>query len=269
MGLTVKGPDINESRLHYTGIGNTIRMGLQQLQRIKKNTIDAILAERNQNGPFISLENFLQRIPIHSSDAAVLARSGSLDSISGNLNRPQILWCMEAGLNKLSAPNGNRQVQMGAFSKRAPVAIPPLPDFSGRQKWGHEWEILGFCLSVHPLDLTESFFRSVRQTIVPASDFAAHLGKKIWVKGWPVTRKEVLTHEGEEMEFFTFEDKSGIFETVFFPKAFQRFCQDLDMSHAYLLLGEVQSEFGVVNLNVQHISRIPEEKYRSDQFGQI
>jgi len=35
------------------------------------------------------------------------------------------------------------------------------------------------------------------------------------MKGWPVTRKEVLTREGEEMEFFTFEDKTGIFETVF------------------------------------------------------
>ena len=63
------------------------------------------------------------------------------------------------------------------------------------------------------------------------------------MKGWPVTRKEVLTREGEEMEFFTFEDKTGIFETVFFPKPFRRFCQDLDMSHAYLLHGLVESEF--------------------------
>jgi|GEM_PF-5954167 len=81
--------------------------------------------------------------------------------------------------------------------------------------------------------------------------------KKISMKGWPVTRKEVLTREGEEMEFFTFEDKTGIFETVFFPKPFRRFCQELDMSHAYLLHGQVESEFDVVSLNVDYAYRVP------------
>ena len=137
---------------------------------------------------------------------------------------------------------------------------------------------MGFPLSVHPLELTEPFFRSLRtagpqprlalpsaaplpandlRAIVPASDMAAHAGKKISMKGWPVTRKEVLTREGEEMEFFTFEDKTGIFETVFFPKSFRRFCQELDMNHAYLLYGQVESEFDVVSLNVDYAYRVP------------
>ncbi len=257
MGLTVDGPDINESRLAYTGRGKTIRIGFQQLQGIRRSTIEAILASRNKNGPFLSLEDFLRRIPVHPSDAAVLVKSGALDSISGALNRPQTLWLAEARLNKVSPKNGSSRMQMSAFKKPAPIAVPPLPDFSDRQKWAHEWETLGFCLSVHPLDMAEPFFKSFRQNIVPSSEFGAHIGKKIWVKGWPVTRKEVLTHEGEEMEFFTFEDKSGIFETVFFPNAFRRFCQDLDMSHGYLLLAEVESDFDVVNLNVQQIRKVP------------
>ncbi len=254
MGLTVKGPDINESRLHCFGKDKTIRIGFQQLQNIKKSTIEAILAERDNRGSFLTLGDFLNRIPVHPSDAGVLAKSGALDSISTNLNRPQILWFMEAWQNRtIPSKNGNGQV--GAFNKRPTIFVPVLPDFSDRQKWAHECETLGFCLSVHPLDLADSYFRS-RHT-VSASDLAKHVGKKIWVKGWPVTRKEVLTREGDEMEFFTFEDKTGIFETVFFPKAFQRFCQDLDMSHAYLILGEVQSEFGVQNLNVVSIRRVP------------
>ena len=85
---------------------------------------------------------------------------------------------------------------------------------------------------------------------------AAHVGEKIRMAGWPVTRKEVLTREGEEMEFFTFEDKTGIFETVFFPKQFRRFCRDLDMSHAYLLHGRVESEFDVASLNVDYAYRV-------------
>ena len=92
--------------------------------------------------------------------------------------------------------------------------------------------------------------------IVAASDMAAHVGEKVLMKGWPVTRKEVFTREGEEMEFFTFEDKTGIFETVLFPKPFRRFCQDLDMSHAYLLHGLVESEFDVASLNVDYAYRV-------------
>lgn len=266
MGLTVKGPDINGSRMACSGNGKTIRIGFQQLNNIKRGAIETVLDERNRSGPFVSLEDFLRRVPIHSSDAAVLARSGALDSISGGLNRPCVLWFLESWLNRFSnMKNGKllaRETQKTAFASRAaPIRVPPLPDFTDREKWGHEWETLGFVLSVHPLDLAEPFFRSTRRTFVPARDFVSRIGQKIWVKAWPVTRKEVYTKDGDEMEFFTFEDKTGIFETVFFPKAFRRFCQDLDMAHAYLLQGRVESEFDVVTLNVDYAYRIPERVF--------
>jgi error-prone DNA polymerase len=149
-------------------------------------------------------------------------------------------------------------LQLAAFRSRSSIKVPDLPDFPDFRKWAHESETLGFPLSVHPLDLVEPFFRPAGKSfaIVAASDMAAHVGEKIRMAGWPVTRKEVLTREGEEMEFFTFEDKTGIFETVFFPKQFRRFCRDLDMSHAYLLHGRVESEFDVASLNVDYAYRV-------------
>ena len=58
------------------------------------------------------------------------------------------------------------------------------------------------------------------------------------------------------MEFFSFEDQTAIYEAVFFPKAFKRFCQELDMDRAYLLCGRVESEFGTVSLNVQSVRKL-------------
>jgi len=58
------------------------------------------------------------------------------------------------------------------------------------------------------------------------------------------------------MEFVSFEDETAIYETVLFPKAFRRFCQDLDRERPYLLYGEVESEFGVENLNVLELRRL-------------
>lgn len=254
--LTVEGPDINVSRLHYTGRGKRIRTGFQQLQNVQAKTLEALMEERAKR-PFASLKDFLERVPLQSADAAVLAKSGALDSISGGLNRPQLLWFIESWLKRFSMPKtAKAPLQKTAFHPRASIQVPPLADFTARRKWDHERETLGFVLSVHPLDLVEDFFGSVRQSLVPATDLPAHVGKKIWIKGWPITRKEVLTKEGEEMEFFTFEDKGGIFETVFFPKIFRRFCQDLDMCHAYLLHGQVESEFDVATLNVDYAYRV-------------
>jgi error-prone DNA polymerase len=286
MGIEVKGPDINESRFSYTGRGKTIRTGFQQLKGLRKSVIEAIIEERSRGGHFLSVGDFLDRMGrqtgIYAPEAAVLVKSGALDSIAGALNHPQILWFIEANSGRwktdkgrLRNEDGGRRTGNGVpaqFSFLNPESspslrpgsspgIPALPDFSKRRKWEHESETLGFPLSVHPLELAEFSSRSFRTTVVSSSDMAAHSGKKIHMKGWPVTRKEVLTRGGEEMEFFTFEDKTGIFETVFFPKPFRRFCQDLDMNHAYLLHGLVESEFGVVSLNVDYAYRARSSAY--------
>ncbi len=263
MGLAVEGPDINKSRMAWTGKEKAVRVGLQQLHAIRRDSVEAILRERDRGGPFVSIEDFLRRVTIHPSDAAALARSGSLDCISGGLNHPRLLWYIESWLNRFSgsrkgaskAPN----IQKTAFTPRAAsLKVPALLDFADLEKWHHEWETLGFVLSVHPLRLADPFFRSIRRPLVSARDFQKYIGQKIWVKAWPISRKEVYTKKGDEMEFFTFEDETGIFETVFFPKSFSRFCQDLDMAHAYLLQGRVASEFGVVSLNVDYAYRVPE-----------
>ncbi len=253
MGLDVRGPDINESDLPHTGCGKTIRTGFQQLQGMRKTAREAIIAERNRGGRFSSIENLLQRLRgrLMLSDATILAKSGALDSIAKRLNPPQILWLIEAWFNRCGAPPVS---QTSLFGPR-PLKIPDLPDFPPGTRPLRECETLGFPLSVHPLRLAGHCFPGLQT--VAASDMARYFGKKIRMKGWPVTRKEVLTKQGEEMEFFTFEDETAIFETVFFPKQFSRFCLDLDMNHAYLLHGLVESEFGVASLSVVHALKAP------------
>lgn len=65
------------------------------------------------------------------------------------------------------------------------------------------------------------------------------------------------------MEFISFEDTTAIYETVFFPRAFQRFCQDVDMNRAYLLYGRVESEFGAESLNVLQMKKVSSQNGRS------
>jgi error-prone DNA polymerase len=117
-------------------------------------------------------------------------------------------------------------------------------------------ESLGFILSVHPLALYASTIQSPSHRIIRAADLAHHVGRRVIVPGWPVTRKEVMTRGGENMEFVSFEDETAIYETVFFPQAYRRFCQEVDMGSAYLLQGKVESEFETVSLTVQRVSKL-------------
>ncbi len=257
MGIKTLGPDVNESEWRYRGKERFIRMGLQQLQSVSKETTKNILKEKETNGPFVSLENFLERVKLNPADIPILVKSGALDSLAGKLNRPQILWFMESWVNRRSAPR-KKGAQMKAFSHSRSRPVPSLPDLSDREKQLQEMDALGFVLSVHPLDLFEPFIKSFPQhrRLIPASDLVEHVGKKVWTLGWPVTRKEVLTREKEPMEFVSFEDKTAIYEAVFFPEAFKRFCQELDRDRPYILYGRVESDFGAVSLNVQKLCRI-------------
>jgi DNA-directed DNA polymerase III PolC len=258
LGLTVLGPDVNASDWAYRGEGKTIRVGLQQLQNVRRETLEGILSDRQRRGPFTSLEDLLRRVSIPPAEGPLLVKSGMLDSLAGELNRPQLLWFVEAALHGRSP--GQRQGSRGQLSAFAParrrMAVPPLPDLASQQKWRQEYDSLGLVLSVHPLKLWEPAIRALPQRIVLAADLDRQVGRRVWVLGWPITRKEVLTREGESMEFVSFEDTTAIYETIFFPQAYRKFCQEVDMHRAYLLYGQVGSEFGAVSLQVQRVQRL-------------
>jgi len=304
MGLTVLGPDVNHSRWTYRGKGRVVRMGLQQLKGVRREALEKILDERERNGPFGSLEDFLRRTDPAPAEGAVLVGSGALDALargtlppfekafgahldpvspvgsgvretretpgsgfqggggprfSGTVpTRPQILWMVEATLRgRFSGGAGGTIGKNLSIPRRSFTGgVPPLPDYTPEQRWEQEKETLGFVLSVHPLALFESALKRLPFPVVPAADLDRHVGRDVWVLGWPITRKEVLTRDGESMEFVSLEDQTAIYETVFFPDAFRRFCRDLDYDRAYVLYGRVESEFGAVSLTVRKLRRL-------------
>jgi error-prone DNA polymerase len=68
-----------------------------------------------------------------------------------------------------------------------------------------------------------------------------------------VTGKAITTKNDEPMEFISFEDTSALYETVFFPQAYARFCHMLNRSRPYVLTGLVEEEYGVTTLTVDSI----------------
>jgi error-prone DNA polymerase len=248
MGIQVLGPDVNHSNIQYKGRDKTLRVGLMQLQGLPREVSETIVRERRKNGPFRSLDDFCSRVNPEPAAARILVQSGALDSIGAGFNRPQMLWRFYG--------EGRDKAVGESFSLLAvvprPSQQPQVKDYDRSTKLSHEQETLGFILSVHPLRRVAV----ADQRMVPADQLPRYVGKRVTLAAWSVTGKEVITKKGDPMEFVSFEDETAIFETTFFPKVYQRFCQILDMNRAYLLTGRVQEQYGAVSVNVENIRRL-------------
>ena len=252
LGLLVLGPDVNASDIEYRGKDRIIRVGLMQLKGLSRDVQETIVRERRRSGPFRSLDDFCLRVDPEPATTKILVQSGTLDSIAGRLNRPQMLWRFY-GERKDQAVGESFSLLP---SRAVCVKWPEVQDYDYLTKLSHERETLGFILSVHPLRLFSETIAANGRRIMPANQLHQHVGRRMTLAAWTITGKEVITRNGDPMEFISFEDETAIFETTFFPKAYQRFCQILDMNRAYLLTGRVEEQHGTVSLNVADVRRL-------------
>ena len=124
----------------------------------------------------------------------------------------------------------------------------------------HELDTMGLLFSLHPLDRYENILKGLNY--IRARDLHAHVGKRVTTIGWLVTGKTVHTKGGDPMKFVSFEDTTGLYETVFFPKVYNRFCHMLNEMRPYILKGKVEEDFGSITLTVNWIGFL--DKYKRE-----
>jgi error-prone DNA polymerase len=261
MGLTILPPDINRSETKYVGRNREIRVGLMQLKALSREGQKSIIYERSKNGPFTNFQDFLLRVGchLHLQDVRILIKSGCLDSIANGLTRPSLIW------QALRFYGGDSQEEncpplFSASASQLPIKQPPYPK---QLMLRHELDILGLSLSHHPLERYEGILKNVEY--VKACDLNAHVGKTITTIGWLVTGKTVHTKNGEPMKFVSFEDTTGLYETVFFPKAYNQFCHMLNEMRPYILKGKIEEDFGSITMTVNWIGFL--DRYKQGRNG--
>lgn len=252
MGLEIQPLDINKSEKHYTGNQNGIRIGFMQLKEIRAQAIDQLLNERKAHGAFRSLEDLVKRVTMEPSDYRILIKAGALDSISASRNRPQMMWFLEWWLAEKNALRLRPNLTLFDPSPVQKGAIPEVPDYDERTRLRHEQEVFGFLISCHPLALYQERIRGL--DYVDGNALERHIGKTVRVLGWLITRKVARTKRDEMMEFMSFEDRTAIYETTFFPKVYYQFVHMMAQGRSFLLTGTVESQFGAVTLNVTHVA---------------
>ena len=267
LGLKVLLPNINASEIRHTGMNDWVQIGFMQLKGIKQSGLEHVVAERESNGRFTSFTLFLRRMPeLDAADIRILIKAGCFDGVEGLEARPSLMWQLYQ--SRSGQLRRGKPASLLDLNEQDSYYIPDTGSYTEKTMLIHESDVLGFLISRHPLSLYAKLLQHL--SYVRACDLKQHVGREIPVIGWLITGKVVHTKDDEPMEFISFEDTTAIYETVFFPEVYRKFCRMLSNARPYLLRGVVEEDFGAISLTVKHIEyldkvRIPRQLARQQR----
>jgi len=273
MSISILPPDVNESDLYFTPVGESIRFGLAAIKNVGENTAKAIRGSRTEQGPFKSLYDFCERIEPKFLNKRVfesLIKSGAMDSVGP---RESMLASVDDAVAALQRVARNRESgQHGLFGGgSAPAAAPfELRDaapWSEEERLASEYAMLGFYVSGHPLEKFAS--RMEEWKVVSLGQVEGERnGKEIAVAVLIVGTRPMRSKKGARWAIFTIQDMTGIQELLAFPESFARFEGLLKPGTPLLLKVRVQVEEAGTRLSLQEARRIEDivEKVANQEF---
>ena len=177
MGVTVLPPDINESDLYFTAVGDDVRFGLGSIKNVGEAVVSHITTERSAGGDYTSVKDFLDRVPLPALNKRTiesLFKSGAFDRF-GHSRRALIevheKIVDDATRDKKDASKGDIGFDFGELFDEPVQLIPDRPEWPRKTKLEFEREMLGLYVSDHPLNGQESVLQRFRTLQV--SDLSA------------------------------------------------------------------------------------------------
>lgn len=245
-GANIELPCVNHSRYKTSITGRDVYIGFVHIANLEHKFAKQLVAERNKNGAFKSLEDFIDRVPSSAEQLTLLVRLDAF-RFTGNA-KVHLLWQIKLilGTSK-SVPVSNV-----LFSPpRKKFEIPDLSQTKLEDAYD-EIELLDFPVSLSAFDMLETKFRGE----IMAADMIKHVGKKVRMLGNLVTTKYVRTVKREIMHFGTFLDAKGeFFDSVNFPNSLKKY--PFRGHGVYLILGTITQEFDFPSITVEKMAKMP------------
>ena len=258
-GIPVLPPDVNESQGKFSvgwldGVKG-VRFGLSAVKNLGHNAVDELVQEREENGPYIDLYDFINRNAgraINKKGVEMLIRAGAFDRLPGN--RAQKLHVFERAMDGASKQQKNviaGQISLFDFGGEESVQTPPPPmpnlkEFDLRMRLQMERETTGVYISGHPLDeyMEEmSRLKINSQFLEELSELAdggmAYDQQNVRMGGLIAEKKMKASRSGSMMAFVQLEDMYGVTEVLVFPKVYERVSAQLNTDEPVLMSGKL------------------------------
>jgi DNA polymerase-3 subunit alpha len=249
MGITILPPDVNHSDWSFTPDGQAIRFGLGAVKNLGQSAVEAIARARDEAGRFRSLHQFCEKVDLAAINRRMiesLIRAGAMDSLEGTRSQKTgvLDGAMEAG-QRVWRDRANGQVglfgEVLEHEEAHSVPLPPVPDWSDKEKLAAEKEMLGFWVTGHPLD---HYGDKIAELASHDSAQLDGLNKGVEVKLCGVltgiTRKR--NREGKPWVSMTIEDRAGSIDAMVFAASYERLASEVVEDQPVLVRGLVLPE---------------------------
>ncbi len=274
MKITVLPPDVNESELNFTPVGDDIRFGMGAIRNVGSNVVTAMVQARQDKGKFESFHDFLQKVPAlvcNKRTIDSLIKSGAFDEL-GHLRRALSMVHEEAVDATVSLKRQEAAGQFDLFggmglaesdpASDLMVTIPEVPEWDKRDKLNFEREMLGLYVSDHPLRGLEGQLDALADSSVQSllSD-ESHKpdGATVTVAGMITSvSRRVAKASGNPYARIELEDRTGSIEVMFFGRAYEPIASVLTDDLICTIKGKLQRrDDGSVTISAQELN-VPE-----------
>lgn len=243
-GGIVELPCLNYSDYLTNIHGDRVYVGFIHLQGLEQEFGQAIVDERERNGPYLSLNDVLQRLHPAPEQLNILIRIGAL-RFTG-LDKKTLLW--EANFRNKRT---EKELPVTLFQTEEVKFSLPVFEENRLEDLKDELDLLGFVVGDFYELLDKRYLVGTRYV----RDMEQCLGQQVKMVGRMVTLKETRTIKGERMCFGTFLDADGDWlDTVHFPPVLRQY--PFQGAGFYELHGRIMEEFGVYSVEVLSMRKL-------------
>lgn len=237
MGISILPPDINEGESGFSVSGGSIRYGLSAIKSVGKTVVEQIVTEREQNGIFHDMEDFIDRMSNKEVNKRTLEnfiKSGALDTLPGT-RKQKLLTAPELLEHKAKERKNTMEGQMTLFDiageeekSHFQITFPDVGEFIKEDLLAFEKETLGIYLSGHPLEAYETTWRNnITATTIDfvvdeeTGEAGVSDGSYVTIGGMITGKTVKTTRNNKMMAFLNLEDLAGSVEVIVFPKDYE------------------------------------------------
>jgi DNA polymerase-3 subunit alpha len=266
LGIKVLGPHVNESGVYFeVNKQGEIRFGLGAIKGAGESAVEAIIQEREANGPFEDIFEFAKRVnqrSVNKKTFECLALSGAFDCFAG-IHRRQYIYAKEGDISLLEkamkyaakTQQEEQSAQASLFGGSSGTVMPKprievVEPFSEIEKLNLEKEVVGIYISGHPLDNfkfeMDSFCTAKCSQL---NEIEALLGRELKLGGIVSAVEHRTTKTGKPFGKFTLEDYNGNCTFVLFSEDYLKFRNFMNIGWFLFVEGSVlKNSWGQMNI---------------------
>ncbi len=258
MNLEIVAPDVNTGDVSFSVVDGKIGYALTAIKNVGRPVIEGLVEERNLNGPYQSLTDFINRMTSRDLNKRAVEnfiKAGAFDSLGGT--RKQYMSVYVRIMDSASADKKNVVAgQMSLFDfateddkEEFKESLPNVGEYSKESMLAFEKEVLGIYVSGHPLEDYRSMWqKNVTNT---AADFMLDPdtdsvkigdGVRATIGGMVAAKTIKYTKNNKAMAFITLEDLLGTVEVIVFPKDYEKYATLLNEDSKIFVEGRTSAE---------------------------